>query len=211
MNPPDLGKTEAWIVMDAKPGAKIYAGLREGVTESDFRAAAANGTTPSMMHCFEPKIGDCVFIQAGTQHAIGSGLLICEIQQASNTTFRIDDWGRVDADGNPRELHIEQGIAATDFSRGPVSAESPSIIDNQKESLVRCNKFTIVRHKTDSPVVVGGDDKFRILTVITGSVDIENDPANQPLRRGETTLLPASLGESKIAPIGDAELLEIFV
>lgn len=212
LSPPDLGKTEAWVVMDVKPGAKIYAGLKEGVTESDFRAAAASGQTPTMMHSFEPKVGDCVFIKAGTQHAIGAGLLICEIQQASNTTFRIDDWGRVDADGNPRDLHIEQGIAATDFSRGPVQASVPERNDVGFDTMVSCDKFTIRRHRTDSAIKVGGDGRFRILTLINGSLNIEGDPSKKPLGRAETALLPACLDATELMPIdGEFELLEILV
>jgi len=210
LSPPDLGKTEAWIVMDAKPGAKIYAGLRDGVTEADFRAAAASGETPSMMHSFEPNVGDCVFIKAGTQHAIGAGLLIAEIQQASNTTFRIDDWGRVDADGNPRDLHIEQGIAATDFGRGPVSAET-AVDENGIETLVSCDKFSIRRHKTDSEIQVGGDSRFRILTTIRGTLNIADDPTGKPLGLAETVLLPACLDATTVTPTGEAEFLEIWV
>jgi len=211
LSPPDLGKTEAWIVMDAKPGAKIYAGLKDGVTESDFRTAASSGETPSMMHSFEPKVGDCVFIKAGTQHAIGAGLLICEIQQASNTTFRIDDWGRVGTDGKPRDLHIEQGIAATDFGRGPVAAEATVADENGVEILVSCDKFTIRRHKSDSEIQVGGDGRFRILTTIKGSINIANDPAAKPLGLAETVLIPACLDATTVTPNGDVEFLEIRV
>ena len=210
LDPPDLGKTEAWIVMDAKPGAKIYAGLKEGVSEEDFRAAAASGETPSMMHSFEPNVGDCVFIKAGTQHAIGAGLLIAEIQQASNTTFRIDDWGRVDAEGNPRDLHIEQGIAATDFARGPVKAEVAEA-DSDVETLVSCDKFTIRRHHSTDSVTLGGDGRFRILTVIKGSIKIDGDPSGKPLGLAETALLPACLEETKITSVKETEFLEIFV
>lgn len=211
LDPPDLGKTEAWIVMDAKPGAKIYAGLKEGVSEADFRAAAASGETPSMMHSFEPQVGDCVFIKAGTQHAIGAGLLIAEIQQASNTTFRIDDWGRVDADGNPRDLHIEQGIAATDFARGPVTSQTAETDSDGIDTLIECDKFTIRRHRSGEPVSVGGDSRFRILTVIKGSIEIEGDPAGKPLGLAETALLPACLDSTKIVPGIDTEFLEIWV
>jgi len=102
LSPPDLGKTEAWYVMHADPGSKIYAGLKQDVTAESFRAAIESGQTESTLHSFEPQQGDCVFIQAGTQHAIGAGLLIAEIQQASNATFRVYDWGRVGDDGQPR-------------------------------------------------------------------------------------------------------------
>lgn len=211
LDPPDLGKTEAWFVMAAKPGAKIYAGLKEGVTESDFRAAAASGKTPSMMHSFKPQVGDCVFIEAGTQHAIGGGLLIAEIQQASNTTFRIDDWGRVGNDGKPRPLHIEQGIAATNFDRGPVQPQTPTVDSDGVETLVSCDKFTLRRHRTDKMISLGGDGRFRILSVIQGSATIEGDPSDKALELAETALLPACLDATKVVPEGPVELLEIFI
>lgn len=212
LDPPDLGKTEAWIVMAAKPGSKIYAGLKEGVTEDDFREAAASGETPSMMHSFEPNVGDCVFIKAGTQHAIGAGLLIAEIQQASNTTFRIDDWGRVDADGNPRDLHIEQGIAATDFARGPVQPQNAQTDADGAETLISCDKFTIRRHRSGTSVNLGGDGRFRILTTIQGSIEVEGDVSGKPLGLAETVLLPACLKATKVVPCGNqCEFLEIFI
>jgi len=211
LDPPDLGKTEAWIVMAAKPGAKIYAGLKAGVTESDFRAAAASGQTPSMMHSFEPQVGDCVFIEAGTQHAIGAGLLIAEIQQASNTTFRIDDWGRVGNDGKPRPLHIDQGIAATNFDRGPVQAQTPVVDSAGVETLVSCDKFTLRRHRGEQAMSLGGDGRFRILSVIKGSVQIQGDPCDKPLALAQTALLPACLASTTVTPEAGTELLEILI
>ena len=115
LDPPDLGKTEAWYVMAADEGATIYAGLKTGVDKAAFESAIAGGKTEEVMHSFQPNVGDCVFIPAGTMHAIGEGLLIAEIQQASDTTFRVYDWGRVGDDGKSRPLHIKQSIAATDF------------------------------------------------------------------------------------------------
>ncbi len=211
LSPPDLGKTEAWYVLEAQPGAKIYAGLKDGVDEASFRAAADAGATPEMMHSFEPKAGDCVFIKAGTLHAIGAGLLIAEIQQASNTTFRIDDWGRVDADGNPRQLHLQQGIAATDFSRGPVSACVAQQQDGC-ETLIACDKFTFRRHTCGGTVTLGGDGKFRIVTVISGSLDVQGDPSGKSLARAQTVLLPAALDATDLTAVdGEAEFLEILV
>ena len=102
LTPPDFGKTEAWYVVDAKPDAKIYAGLKPGITESDLRTAVDVGKTEEVLHSFTPTAGDCIFVKAGTIHAIGAGLLICEIQQASNTTFRLFDWNRLGNDGQPR-------------------------------------------------------------------------------------------------------------
>ena len=109
---PDLGKTEFWYVIHADPGAEIFAGLQEGVSLADFRSAVEQGRVLETLHRFEPRVGDGIFIPAGTIHAIGAGLLVAEIQQASNTTFRVFDWDRVDSAGKPRPLHIEQSIQA---------------------------------------------------------------------------------------------------
>ncbi len=104
LDPPDLGKTEAWYILAADPGSRIYAGLRPGVEREQLAEAIAQGTCEKMLHCFEPKAGDCLFIPAGTVHALGAGLLVAEVQQSSDTTFRLYDWNRVGPDGKPRAL-----------------------------------------------------------------------------------------------------------
>ena len=211
LDPPDLGKTEAWYVMEADDGAKIYAGLKSGVDQAAFESAVADGRTEDVMHSFEPNTGDCVFIPAGTMHAIGEGLLIAEIQQASDTTFRVYDWGRVGDDGKSRPLHISQSIAATDFARGPVQPTAPQEIAGGVEELVACDKFVMRRHRFGDPCTIGGDGKFRILAVIAGALAVESDPSDQPLGLGQTMLLPASLPLLDLKPEGNVEMLEIFV
>ncbi len=213
LSPPDLGKTEAWYVMHADPGAKIFAGLKPEITQAAFESAVAEGKTESVLHSFEPKAGDCVFIPAGTMHAIGAGLLIAEIQQASNTTFRVYDWGRVDKDGKSRPLHIEQAITVNDFSRGPVSpsAASPAS-DPNWQTIVNCDKFVMNKASLTSAVSVAGDNRFHIIACTRGEVSIENDPSGVPLTIGQTVLLPASLGATKLCPGTEgAELLEIHL
>src|SRR5205823_6771964 len=121
-------KTEAWVVLAADPGSKIYAGLMPGVDRQTLESAFASGVAAAIEEClheFEPRAGDCVLIEAGTVHALGAGLLVAEIQQASDTTYRLYDWGRLGADGEPRQLHIEQGLAATDFSAVEVAPIQP--------------------------------------------------------------------------------------
>ena len=213
LNPPDLGKTEAWFVMHAEPGSKIFAGLKPGVTEELFRLAVANGDIESTLHHFEPQQGDCIFIPAGTMHAIGAGLLIAEIQQASNTTFRVYDWGRVDQDGLPRPLHIEQAITATDFRRGPVVPVNPIPTDDPNwATMVACEKFVMNRGHFEELQKLDSDGRFRILAVTKGSVELGGDPSGRPLEKGETALVPASLGavELKPGPQG-VEMLDIFI
>lgn len=211
LDPPDLGKTEAWYVLAAEEGAKIFAGLKSGVDRAEFEAAVADGKTEEVMHSFEPDVGDCVFIPAGTMHAIGEGLMIAEIQQASDTTFRVYDWGRVGDDGKSRPLHIEQSIAATDFARGPVQPTDAREVAPNVQELVNCDKFVMRRHRFSEPATIGGDGKFRILAVTGGALEVQNDPSEQPLALGQTMLIPASMPVLDLTPSGEVEVLEIFV
>lgn len=223
LTPPDLGKTEAWYVMQADPGSKIYAGLKMGVTQADFAAAIQDGKTETLLHQFEPQVGDCVFIPAGTLHAIGAGLLIAEIQQASNTTFRVHDWGRVDAEGNSRPLHVEQAMVATDFSTGPidpirVDASARAMANNDEQPsaqlLVSCDKFEMRRVQIESPTKFGGDGRMRILVVTDGRVIASKDPSASELVAGQAMVLPAAMPSVRFDLAGDskrAALLEIFV
>lgn len=208
-SPPDLGKTEAWVVIDAEPGSRIYAGLKPGVTPDQLRAALDAGTCAECLHDFAARPGDCVFIPAGTVHALGEGLLIAEIQQASDTTFRLFDWNRVDAHGQPRPLHIEQALAVIDFQRGPIEPQRPvATSDAGRERLVACDQFQLDRRRATAPVLIGGDDRFCLLTVLAGALTLAGDPAGQPLRAGESALLPAAAGPTQGVPSGPALWLE---
>ena len=126
LTPPDLGKTEAWVVLAAEPGSKIYAGLKPGVDRASSNASSPPARATHCLHQLEPRVGDCMFIEAGTVHALGAGLVIAEIQQASNTTFRLFDWNRLDRDGKPRPLHIEESLDTIDYAPRPRRAASPA-------------------------------------------------------------------------------------
>src|SRR5438445_469469 len=117
--PGEGSKTEAWFVLDALPGSRIYAGLLPGVDEPALRAALVEGTAADCLHSFVPRAGDCVFLPAGTVHAVGGGVLMAEVQQTSDATFRLFDWNRRDAQGQSRTLHIEEALACIDWDRGP--------------------------------------------------------------------------------------------
>ena len=202
LTPPDLGKTEAWVVLDAAPGAKLYVGLQLGTTQIEFRDALEAGEAEQMMHSFEPSAGDCVLVRAGTPHAIGAGLLVAEIQQASNTTFRLHDWNRVDDNGKPRPLHIEQGLEVLDFQCGPIQPQTPqATVESQRERLVDCDKFVLDRlHPSSTPTSVGGDGRFHILATVSGAAEltwndathVSNDSTKRRLDCGATTLIPAT-------------------
>jgi mannose-6-phosphate isomerase len=212
LNPPDLGKTEAWVVLAADPGSRIYAGLKRGIDRAALARELARGTCHLCLHALEPKPGDCLFLPAGVVHALGAGLLIAEIQQSSNTTYRLFDWNRLGADGKPRELHIERAMDAINFSAPPVEPQMPRPTDRDfVERLVACDKFVMDRWRLDGTAVCGGDDRFHFLAVLEGSLSVEGDPATEPLRPGGTVLLPACLGEVSLTAEPAAFFLDIYL
>ncbi|NLF72636.1 MAG: class I mannose-6-phosphate isomerase [Candidatus Anammoximicrobium sp.] len=212
LDPPDLGKTEAWVVVQADPGSLIYAGLREHVDRPWLEAAMASGMTESCLHRFSVRAGDCVFIPAGTVHALGAGLVVAEIQQASDTTFRLFDWNRVGADGKPRPLHLQAGLDAIDFSRGPVAVQRPQAAETpETERLVACDKFVLDRRQIQRSTEVGGDQRFHILSVLAGQAQLEGDPSGRSLEQGQTALIPASVGKVHLSPVDSVTALDIYI
>ena len=231
MAPPDLGKTEAWYIIAAEPDAVLYAGLKSGVTSSDLRTALAAGTVEQCLHAIHPRPGDCVFIPAGTVHALGAGLLVAEIQQASNTTFRLFDWNRVDAQGRPRELHVEQSLEVIDFSSGPRNLQTPQSLREfgdgiVHQRLVECDKFVLDRlqsgERSSTSLPLAGDDRCHLLTVPSGTATIAWDDAvasgvsgapthTERLDTGQSLLLPAALPAVNVLLEPHSTLLDMFV
>lgn len=212
--PPDLGKTEAWYVIEAAPGATIYAGLRPGTAPEKLREAVASGETEALLHQLQPRAGDCIFIPAGTVHAIGAGLLVAEIQQASNTTYRLFDWNRVDANGRSRELHVDQAIQVTDFQRGPVAPQVPQPTElADVTQLVDCDKFVLRRWGSDTAnegSLLPGT--CRIVAVVRGNAVVRSAQRDVHLRLGETALIPATVEAPVTVSLpADAILLEMQV
>jgi mannose-6-phosphate isomerase len=206
MEIPDRGKTEAWYVVDAVPESRIYAGLKSGVDRDLLAAAMAEGQTERVLHAFHPSPGDCVFIPAGTVHALGAGLVIAEIQQSSDTTFRLFDWNRVDAEGNPRPLHVAQSLEVSDYDSGPVTPRRATSSAEGWQELVRCDKFTLSGLQTGSGRV-GGDDRCHLLTVPHGSARLEAPAGELSLERGQSVLLPAALQTCVVTPAANATVL----
>ncbi len=200
------GKTEAWVILDADPAtSKLYAGFKPGVTAEKFRAAMAAGTTPDTLHRFTPKAGDCVFLEAGTVHAIGANVLLFEVQQTSDITYRLFDWNRVDAKtGQPRELHIDDGLACADFAAGPCDPVTPKRIGNV-DRVVECRYFTLDHRRSDTPMSVGAAGECRVVVCLGG----EGTVGGEPVRIGGVVLLPAVVGEVEARPRGQFRLLEI--
>jgi mannose-6-phosphate isomerase len=210
--PPDLGKTEAWVVLAAEPGSVIYAGLKRGFDRAAFERELARGTCHLCLHRLEPRAGEVVFLPAGTVHALGAGLLIAEIQQSSDTTFRLFDWNRVGPEGEPRPLHVEQALEVIDWNRGPVNPQTPVSTDRPHvERLVSCDKFVLDRWQVDQSELLGGDNRFHLISIVEGELDVAGDPLGRPLRKGDTMLLPAALGAVPIAPRQPTVLLDAYL
>ncbi|MEZ6058855.1 MAG: type I phosphomannose isomerase catalytic subunit [Planctomycetaceae bacterium] len=207
------GKTEAWVILQADPDSRICSGLKAGVTREQLSSALLNERSlEDCLHIIPVKTGDCIFVPAQTVHALGPGIVMAEVQQQSNLTFRLSDWGRLGTDGKPRELHVEQSLNCTDFGRGPVDPVVPRSCregDHLCEELVACEHFVIRRHSTGDAFSLRSIDSFRILMLLTGEVVLSWSGGESPFVRGQTTLLPAALGDATVRPGGEIELLDI--
>jgi mannose-6-phosphate isomerase len=180
-------------MLAVEPGSVIYAGLKRGFDRAALEREVNRGTSDLCLHRFEPKVGDCLFLPAGVVHAPGGGLLIAEIQQASDATFRLFDWNRTGPDGRPRQLHIEQGLAAIDYTAGPSAPQvSQPTTDPHVELLVVCDKFVLRRITLAAGENwrLANDDRFHIVSVASGAVATTRGEA---LPLGTTCLVPACL------------------
>jgi mannose-6-phosphate isomerase len=210
--PPDLGKTEAWVFVDAEPGSVAYAGLKRGFDRPAVEREIARGTLPLCLNKVEVQPGDCLFIPAGVVHALGQGSLVAEIQQASDTTFRLYDWNRVGPDGQLRKLHVTEGLAVTDFRAGPVLPQEPQPTEQTHvERLVACDKFVLDRWRIAQPQTLAADDRFHIVAVLQGAVRLPGDPAERPLAKGQTALIPAACSAREIVALEPSVVLDIYL
>ncbi len=185
--PGESSKTEAWYVLDAEPTGKIYAGLRPGVGPRQLRDSLACGAVTDCLHSFTPTAGDLVFLPAGTVHAVGGGVLMAEIQQTSDATFRLFDWNRLDAKGQPRKLHLEESLASIHWDQGPVE---PIAAADPRRRLVSCRYFEIDRYACTSASALGGLDRLQTLIVTHGQGRFDN---GEFVMAGDAWVLPAAM------------------
>lgn len=209
-DPAENGKTEAWVILDAQPDSRLYVGLQEGVSESDLRAAAASGDVEPLLHVIDVQPGDCVFVPAGTVHAIGAGVLLAEVQQSSDITFRLHDWNRVGTDGRQRELHIDEALRCIDFRHGPVDPVTPRRLSEElgAEELVRSEYFVIRRYCRETTFTLPADDVCHVLMTLAGSGRLTSPDGPIALPRGQTVLLPAEREQVCIDPDSELTLLD---
>ena len=195
----EAGKTEAWYVVSAKENAQIVYGLRENITQEDFIKAVATNTIVDTLNKVPVKAGDMVFVPADMVHALLNGVVVYEVQQNSDTTYRVYDYDRVDADGNKRELHIRQAIEVINFT------EQPSCSFN--ESRINCQYFSMEKLKIQGARNEKTEDQFIIYCVTVGTGEIVYKGCVESVQAGETILIPACLGDFVIK--GNVELLKI--
>ncbi len=180
-------KTENWYIAEADPGATIMAGLKKGITRELFEAAIQSDTLAPLIHTIRVTEGDSIFIESGRLHAIGGVNLILEIQQNSDTTYRVYDWGRVGLDGQPRQLHVEQSLASIDFED---FEPAPLQTGNESKTLVESPVFDLRKVCLMEGESVHFDaGQARILSVVKGSLVAQN---GQRLERSQNALLPAA-------------------
>lgn len=188
------GKTEAWVVIHAEPTAKIYAGLKLGIDRDELERRSADGTVADCLHSFTPVRGDVVHIPAGTVHASGGGIVMAEVQQTSDATFRLFDWNRLGADGQPRQLHLAEAFECIDYNRGPVNPVTRLDLDGACESALaavhacpyfRFESLTVGREWINLP-----GDELTIVMCLAGSLTVGEGDEAVTLQTGSTCLLP---------------------
>ena len=191
-------KTEFWYIASAIPGAKLHVGLRRAVPRDEFEQAVRAGTVANLVHSINVKTGDSIFLPAGRFHGIGGGNVLIEIQQNSDTTYRVFDWNRTDDAGKARQLHIDQALQSIDFDD-----VAPALTEPEGEMLWRDKLFEVQKWNLAAPRVVVPSGEFAIICCLTGvvrCVDVD-------LRPGEFALVPAALPDRTIQPREDGTTL----
>lgn len=184
-------KTECWYFLHASPGAAIYAGLKKGVTRETFETALGKGSVEETLHRAPVNTGESIFIPSGRLHAIGEGLVIVEVQQNSDTTYRVFDWNRNGLDGKPRELHLKESMASIDFEDF-----EPALNPASAAIVAECPYFHVEKFQLPSPSQAGEKDDFSIMTCLSGEMEC----AGSLVKPGGFMLIPASQEKITLIP-----------
>ena len=190
------GKTEAWVVLEAGEDSRIYAGLSKGTTEDDLRRAVANSKVEENLESFHPAAGDAVFIPGGTVHSLGGGVVVFEVQQNSDVTYRLYDWGHIDEKtGTTRPLQVEQALEAVNFSANDGGLAKPA-----GQNLIDCKYFDLSRLGGNSPFPVGEPGKPSVLVCIEGAGLVDPGKTGYAVKKGDVYLMPAAIGTCTCRP-----------
>ncbi len=212
VGPGAFGKTEAWHFIEAEPGANIYAGIKQGTSEEELEAAIRSGRVLEVAERLEVKAGETVYIPAGTLHALGPGLLLYEVQQSSDTTYRVYDWDRPAAAG--RKLHVEESVKVTDPRKGAAVRPAPELSGTAAAAALACPYFELEVISLGEDAL-GGDTRgetFHLLTVTEGEVELSREGEALRLGKYETALVAGGAGAYRLrAEAGGARLLRSVV
>ena len=206
----EFGKTEMWYIVDCEPGATLIYGFKNKISKEEFEKRIADNTLLEVCNQVPVHKGDVFFIASGTLHAIGKGIIICEIQQNSNTTYRVYDYGRVGKDGKPRELHVKKAIDVTRLEpvkeRPHLDAVLDIFADTKARLLASCEYFTVYELEVDGTShLTVGKDSFQSFTVLEGEVTLKAGEDELVFKKGESSFLPAGLGHYTL--MGKASLI----
>jgi mannose-6-phosphate isomerase len=209
--PGQFGKTEAWHILEADEGARLIAGVKPGATPEALAAAIRDGTILDHVQYHPVRAGDTFFMPAGTLHALGPGLLLYEVQQTSDITYRVFDWNRPASAG--RALHVEQSAAVTDAGAGGQRRPLPPLKAHDRQELVACPYFTleILSAQTEPVRLDTHGQSFHALTVVAGQAEVEAGAERLMLQDFESLIVPASAGEYAIRPLSPCRLLKSSV
>jgi mannose-6-phosphate isomerase len=214
-----LGKTECWYILHTEPGARLVHGLQRTTTLAEVETAIRETRLEELLHTFEAHAGDVIFVPAGTVHAIGGGIVLYELQEYSDVTYRLYDYGRLQANGQPRELHVERGLAV--MHAGPSAATPAAALELPPDTglvgyrvLVACDYFILeelrLAHSGSSYGSAVQPSSVEILSILDGSCSLESQGARLDLHRGDTVVLPAALGAYSLSGTG-ARLARSYV
>ena len=212
-----FGKSEAWVVVTAEPTARVYAGLKPGVTRSTFESHINAGTLIECLHSFVPVAGDCISLPAGTIHAAGGGLIVAEVQQSSDATFRLYDWNRLGLDGNPRPLQVDLALGAINWDQGAISPVTPQEIPSacpkvKIEQLVSGPSFQLERYIVEESLSSPHSGELTIWLVLDGKAGLFHPITSyrREFDQGSTVVIPASAGEVIWVPLHDERPLTLL-
>jgi mannose-6-phosphate isomerase len=208
-------KTEMWFIADAKPNADLFVGLKRGTTRDEFETRIRDGSVAECFHRIAVKRGDTMFLPSGRVHAIGAGNVIFEIQQNSDTTYRVFDWNRVDASGKPRELHVEKSLASIDFNDIEPALVPENFVEQngiKSRKLVGDPLFTVTFHE----MIAGAKfplppRSMQIIGVLEGALAVRDGANEIRLQPGQFCLVPASVENSEVTAESNVSFLQTSV
>jgi mannose-6-phosphate isomerase len=209
------GKTEMWYAVSSEPGARLLLGLKPGTDKKKFLAAMKENTLEDMFQSHLVSPGDTFFVAAGTPHTIGPGMTLCEVQEYSDLTYRVYDYGRLDGKGKPRDLHVEKALEVMKFGVAAPAKVRPLHLPGErvhKTLLAACSYFATERWEFRATVQAeSGHDCFELFVVLDGSGYIHWQGAPLPYQRGQCWFIPASLGNFSLHPVQSTSVIRTYV